>query len=132
MHLHDDFTVITSSEHNKPGIAEDFQDIVGGRVADINISITKSLRARYKDLNVTQGKLPCNSLASHPRVYIDLSQPVLNVPLLSFASLGHATATLDTEAEDVFRARGWVTPYSREGQGSLVIAQSIFLALKAC
>ena len=63
------------------------------------MSLTRSLRAKYPELNLTT---------------------VANVPLMAFATMGYATADLDTETDSVFRWRGYVPPAGRGTEGYIV------------
>ena len=82
MHLDEHFTFVPSSTDN-PGIGGDFEELVGSQVADIDVSITKSLRAKYPDLNVTCGMQPSVKLPSLMILLTPFSQPPMYLCLPS-------------------------------------------------
>ena len=61
MRLDEDFAFIPS-DADKPSIGQEFEGLVGGQVADIDVTLTKHLRNKYEGLNVTAGKLNISSL----------------------------------------------------------------------
>ncbi|KAB8337189.1 hypothetical protein FH972_021492 [Carpinus fangiana] len=101
----DDFTVIsTASSHS---LFPTFEASHSAPIADNDVPFTAALRKQYPELNVT-------------------TVPTTNAPLVQYAALGHATATLDTETDSLLRWRGYVGPAHRGGNGSL--GDAIFFA----
>lgn len=106
----DEFTFVeTDGSHpnRPPRLFPDYQELTSGRVADLDVQITTSLRAKHPELIVT-------------------AVPGSNCNLLQFAAAGYAQAELDEDAEPVLRWRGFVGPSHRGGSGFL--ADSVFFA----
>lgn len=98
MTLTNDFTIISSA--SSQSLTPEYEALTSGKISDPDIQITTALRAHYPELTLTV-------------------TPAQNVPLVYFANLGYATATLDTEEEMVFRWRGYRAPPQNGGQGSV-------------
>jgi hypothetical protein len=79
-----EFTVITSSSHRNT--YEEYEEINSDHAYDFYTSIQAALRRQYPELNLT-------------------IVPGYNVPLLTFAALGNATAELDISTDSIQRLR---------------------------
>lgn len=94
------FTFISTTSPPTERVSKQYEQSTSAHVADIDVQLITYLRARYPDLTLTV-------------------TPARNCPLLTFAALGHAKATLDTEHEAVIRWRGYVTSARRGERGGL-------------
>ena len=104
----DDFTFIEDEGHRgPPQLFPDYQQLTSAKIADPDVQMVSSLRAKHPELIVT-------------------SVPASNINLLQFAAAGYAQAVLDDDTEPVLRWRGFVGPAHRGGSGSL--ADSTFFA----
>ncbi|KAI9728352.1 MAG: hypothetical protein M1828_003752 [Chrysothrix sp. TS-e1954] len=101
----DAFDIISSV--SSKAIYPDFEDASSGRVADLDVQLTKFLRTHYPDLTLT-------------------TVPAQNVPLLAFAGLGNAIAELDTKTDSVHKWRGYYRSSGRDGAEGL--ADAVFFA----
>ncbi|SMR55069.1 unnamed protein product [Zymoseptoria tritici ST99CH_1E4] len=79
---------------------DDLLDLTSARTADHDLHYLTSLRAAHPDFIIT-------------------AIPSSNIPLLAFASSGHATATLDKESDSFASWRGYVGPSANARDGAL-------------
>ena len=77
-----------------------FGDLTSAKVPDLPSQLLASLRAEYPEYVVTYAQL-------------------LSLPLIAFATEGHATATLDIETDSIIRVRLWQQPIRRGATGQL-------------
>ncbi|KAF1953956.1 P-loop containing nucleoside triphosphate hydrolase protein [Byssothecium circinans] len=102
----DDFTFIEnegSRGGGPPQLFPDYQQMTSNKVADLDVQIVSTLRAKYPELIVT-------------------TTPGSNINFLQFAAAGFAQAVLEEDAEPVLRWRGFVGPQHRGGTGYLADA----------
>ncbi|KJX95390.1 hypothetical protein TI39_contig4116g00004 [Zymoseptoria brevis] len=79
---------------------DDLLDLTSARTADHDLHYLTSLRFAHPTLIIT-------------------AIPTSNIPLLAFASSGHATATLDKETDSFASWRGYVGPSANARDGAL-------------
>lgn len=94
------FTLIEETSSSPGELFPCYRTLTSAHLADIDIQITASLRAKNPSLTLT-------------------SIPASNVNLLVFASSGHASATLDTTTDSIARWRGYIPARHRGGRGHL-------------
>ncbi|KAI9658836.1 MAG: hypothetical protein M1831_003862 [Alyxoria varia] len=105
------FTFINSdnvqSSEDSHSLFPTYKHLNRAPIADTDVQLQAALREKYPELTLT-------------------ATPASNSPLLQFAAIGEATATLDTDNDDVVRWRGYIAPAHRGQPGA--IGDAVFFA----